>query len=106
MLREQPNDRLWVVLDEEGVPAHVSINSAMAHDHINDALDKGLKEAGQWVVREYMRVLSRQEVEKLANGAEGVDALQWINSLLRTIEGQRQHIALMSRRIEEYRDAD
>lgn len=40
---------------------------------------------------EYMRVLSRQEVEKLAGG-EGVDTQQYINSLLRTIEGQRRHI--------------
>ena len=42
---------------------------------------------------EFMRVLSRQEVDKLANDREGVDAGQWINSLLRTIEGQRRHIA-------------
>lgn len=40
---------------------------------------------------EYMRVLSREEVEKLAGG-EGVDTQQYINSLLRTIEGQRRHI--------------
>jgi hypothetical protein len=40
---------------------------------------------------EYMRVLSRHEVEKLAG--EGVDVQQYINSLLRTIEGQRRHIA-------------
>jgi hypothetical protein len=45
---------------------------------------------------EFMRVLSRQEVDKLANDAEGVDAMQWINSLLRTIEGQRKHIARLT----------
>lgn len=39
---------------------------------------------------EYMRVLSRQEVDKIAG--EGVDVQQYINSLLRTIEGQRRHI--------------
>lgn len=40
---------------------------------------------------EYMRVLSRQEVEKLAG--DGVDVQQYLNSLLRTIEGQRRSIA-------------
>lgn len=40
---------------------------------------------------EYMRVLSRQEVDKIAG--EGVDVQQYINSLLRTIEGLRRHIA-------------
>ena len=39
---------------------------------------------------EYMRVLSRHEVYKIAG--EGVDVQQYINSLLRTIEGQRRHI--------------
>lgn len=39
---------------------------------------------------EYMRVLSRQEVEKIAG--EGIDVQQYINSLLRQIEGQRRHI--------------
>lgn len=51
---------------------------------------------------EYMRVLSRQEVEKLASG-EGIDTQQYINSLLRTIEGQRKQIASMQRRVEECR---
>jgi hypothetical protein len=40
---------------------------------------------------EYMRVLSRQEVDKIAG--DGIDVQQYINSLLRTIEGQRRHIA-------------
>lgn len=40
---------------------------------------------------EYMRVLSRREVDTLAG--DGVDVQQYINSLLRTIEGQRRHIA-------------
>lgn len=40
---------------------------------------------------EYMRVLSRQEVDKLAG--EGIDVQQYINSLLRTIEGQKRHIS-------------
>lgn len=39
----------------------------------------------------YMRVLTREEIDKLAGG-EGVDTQQYINSLLRTIEGQRRHI--------------
>ena len=49
---------------------------------------------------EYMRVLSRQEVEQLAN-SEGVDVMQMVNSQLRTIEGQRKHIATLQRKIEE-----
>lgn len=40
---------------------------------------------------EYMRVLSRQEVEKLHSN-EGVDTMQLINSLNRTIDGQRRHL--------------
>lgn len=47
---------------------------------------------------EYMRVLSRQEVEKLASD-EGVDPMQLINSLHRTIDGQRKHIAQLEARI-------
>lgn len=46
---------------------------------------------------EYMRVLSRQEVDKLAT--EGVDTQQYINSLLRTIEGQRKHITQLQGRL-------
>jgi len=42
-----------------------------------------------------MRVLSRQEVEKLAS-SEGVDVMQMVNSQLRTIEGQRRHIARLT----------
>jgi hypothetical protein len=53
---------------------------------------------------EYMRVLSRHEVDKLAG--DGVDVQQYINSLLRTIEGQRKQIASMSRRVEECRGDD
>jgi hypothetical protein len=45
---------------------------------------------------EYMRVLSRAEVDKLAS-YEGVDTLQLINSLHRTIDGQRKHIARLQR---------
>ena len=43
---------------------------------------------------EFMRVLSRQEVDKLVG--DGVDVQQYINSLLRTIEGQRKHIARLT----------
>lgn len=43
---------------------------------------------------EYMRVLSRKEVEKLAND-EGVDVQQLLNSYRRTIEGQKRHIATL-----------
>ena len=42
---------------------------------------------------EYMRVLSRQEVERLLNSEEGCDTQQLLNSLYRQIEGQRLHIA-------------
>jgi hypothetical protein len=48
---------------------------------------------------EYMRVLSREEVEKLASD-EGVDPMQLINSLYRTIEGQRRHIAQLQCRLD------
>jgi hypothetical protein len=48
---------------------------------------------------EYMRVLSREEVEKLANG-EGVAVQQYINSLVRQIEGQRRHIAELNKKLE------
>lgn len=50
---------------------------------------------------EYMRVLSRQEVDRLYNGAEGVDVMQLVNSLHRQIEGQRRHIANLTRKLEE-----
>ena len=84
---------IWVVLDEQGLPAHATIHKQMAHDHINDAIDKDLDEAGRWVVREYMRVLSRQEVERLLNSEDGCDARKYIKSLERQVEGQRKHIA-------------
>lgn len=48
---------------------------------------------------EYVRVMSRQEVEKLANDFEGVNVQQYINSLQRTIEGQRRHIRELQSRI-------
>lgn len=48
------------------------------------------------VAVEYMRVLSRKEVEKLASD-EGVDVMQMVNSLHRTVEGQRKHIARLLR---------
>jgi hypothetical protein len=44
---------------------------------------------------EYMRVMSRQEMEKLA-GDEGVDVQQMLNSMQRTIDGQRANIARLS----------
>jgi len=53
---------------------------------------------------EYMRVLSRQEVEKLANDFEGVNVQQYINSLIRTIEGQRKHIAQLQTVEHQYHD--
>lgn len=48
---------------------------------------------------EYMRVLSRQEVEKISG--EGIDVQQYLNSLLRQIEGQKRHIATLTRKVEE-----
>jgi hypothetical protein len=41
---------------------------------------------------EYMRVMARDEVEKLAFSEEGIDTQQLLNSYLRTIEGQRREI--------------
>lgn len=46
---------------------------------------------------EYMRVLSRDEIDRLWQSQEGVDAMQLVNSLMRTVEGQRKHI----RRLQE-----
>ncbi len=100
-----PGDpHLWVVLSEEGEPAFASTFSALAHAHINDMIDAGIDDSHGWIVREYMRVLSRQEVDELAG--EGVDTQQYINSLRRTIEGQRKHIASLERRCREYRGDD
>lgn len=48
---------------------------------------------------EFMRVLSRQEIEKLASDVEGVDTQQLLNSQQRTIEGQRKHIGILQERI-------
>ena len=48
---------------------------------------------------EYMRVMSRDEVERLGFGEDGVDAIQLINSLHRTIEGQRRHIASLQAKV-------
>jgi hypothetical protein len=47
---------------------------------------------------EYMRVLSRQEIEKIAG--DGVDVMQMVNSLHRTVEGQWKHIAKLQKIIE------
>jgi hypothetical protein len=66
-------ERVWVWLEGEAIRAHA-----------------GVRPHPEAV--EYMRVLSRHEVEKLS-GDEGVDTQQLINSLYRTIEGQRKHIA-------------
>ena len=42
----------WVVVDETGLPAFITIDRQMAQDHINDALQEhGIKEAAKWVVR-------------------------------------------------------
>ena len=99
-----PGDpHLWVVLSKEGEPAFASPFSALAHAHINDMIDAGI-DAGGWIVREYMRILSREEIDELAG--EGVDTQQYINSLMRTIEGQRKHIASLERRCREYRGDD
>jgi len=54
---------------------------------------------------EFMRVLSRQEVETLANDAEGISVQQYINSLRNTIDGQRKHIARLEATCQRYADA-
>jgi hypothetical protein len=41
---------------------------------------------------EYMRVLSRPEVERAASGEDGVDSMQLINSLHRRVENQLREI--------------
>lgn len=50
---------------------------------------------------EYMRVLSRAEVDKLWQSQEDVDGLQLVNSLMRTVEGQRKHIARLQQELKE-----
>jgi hypothetical protein len=45
---------------------------------------------------EYMRVMSRDEVEKLAFSQDGIDTQQLLNSQRRTIEGQRREIHRLS----------
>lgn len=52
---------------------------------------------------EYMRVLSREEVEKLAFSEAGAEPMQLINSLHRTIDGQRREINRMRTEIEKYK---
>ena len=55
---------------------------------------------------EYMRVMTRAEMEKAAGGEEGVDLMQMINSMQRTIEGQRKTINRMAKESnEDARDA-
>src|ERR1700753_2464034 len=52
---------------------------------------------------EYMRVLGRSEVEKLAG--DGIDVQQYINSLLRQVEGQRKHIVQLEATCQRYAEA-
>lgn len=79
-------DRVWIWPDELG-----SLYASVTRPPKADAV-------------EYMRVLSRREVDKLAG--DGVDVQQYINSLLRTIEGQRRHIARLNKDVTEaVRDA-
>lgn len=52
---------------------------------------------------EYMRVLSRAEVERLAEGDDGCDTQQYMNSLHRRIENQLREINRMRTEIEKYK---
>jgi hypothetical protein len=45
-------NRIWVVMDEAGMPNHVAPAASMCHEHINDAISGGIDGAGKWVVRE------------------------------------------------------
>jgi hypothetical protein len=49
---------------------------------------------------EYMRVYSREEVERLADTEAGVDTQQLINSLYRTVDGQRREINRLKAKLE------
>lgn len=40
---------MWVVLDNAGLPDHVTIHKMMAHDHINDAIIKRI-DASSWQI--------------------------------------------------------
>lgn len=45
---------VWVVLDEDGRPLHVTSSRENAHWHIADAISEhDIVEAAHWVVREY-----------------------------------------------------
>lgn len=48
-----------------------------------------------------MRVLNRAEVERLGKSDEGVDVQQQLNSMQRTIDGQRKTINRMARESNE-----
>jgi len=76
-------DRCWIWRDSQHYP-HVAFTKP---EKIHPSV-------------EYMRVLTRGEVERLANDTEGVDAMQMINSLHRTIEGQRKHIKRLQEQLQ------
>jgi hypothetical protein len=80
-----PPDRVWVRLNER------------------DSLVVSITKPPEPAI-EYMRVLSRAEVEKLAS-YEGVDLRQLLNSLHRTIDGQKKHIARLEATCQQYADA-
>jgi hypothetical protein len=51
---EQVRPNLWAVLDEDGTPCFATnVDAEHCHEHINDALDRGIIEAAKWVVRPY-----------------------------------------------------
>lgn len=52
------DEQLWVVLDENGSPEHVTIHKMMAEDHITDAIYKRIP-AGLWTAR---RVFLESEI--------------------------------------------
>lgn len=78
------HDRLWLWYDS----CHYPQVSFSKPDQIHEAV-------------EYMRVLNRAEVERLGKSDEGVDVQQQLNSMQRTIDGQRKTINRMARESNE-----
>jgi len=43
---------IWVVMEGDE-PVYASSSFHRCHEHINEALDMGIEEAAQWVVRKF-----------------------------------------------------
>ena len=48
------DQRIWVVIDEEGQPDYCASFEQACHDHINEAIEELIVGAERWVVRPYL----------------------------------------------------